>query len=279
LARGTENALNAHNKKWIQNSELEPYTSPPLIKSKCAMVTGDWHIPLHCPSTTEHLLLLAKKFKPDKLIIVGDLGEQEAFKVFIDHTPGLTWSYEKDKLKECLTVFLEYFKEIHWLIGNHELRMWKRLQGAGDKDDFYKIYLHWEKTGRIKTSTYPWAIINDSWLVCHPKSYSRVQARNPYFLASKHLVELIEKGKSPNGQYGLIGFHGHMGGSGTDISGRFQVADGMGMFEPDLFEYYKMKISTGPAWRKGFYMLRNNYMQSFPEENTDWDYWLGGVHK
>ncbi len=111
-------------------------------------------------------------------------------------------------------------------------------------------------------------------MVCHPQSYSRIQTRNVYNLASKYLVRLVEKGKSPNGQYGIVGFHGHLGGEGLDISGRFQVADGMGMMDPEKVLYKQMRVNTYPEWRPGFFMLLNNYLYRFPRDSTDWDFWL-----
>jgi hypothetical protein len=50
----------------------------------------------------------------------------------------------------------------------------------------------------------------------------------------------------------------------------------MVMCDPDLFGYYKLKRNARPAWRVGFNMLKNNYLYRFPENNTDWDFWLNG---
>uniref|UniRef100_A0A6H1Z9J0 Calcineurin-like phosphoesterase domain-containing protein n=1 Tax=viral metagenome TaxID=1070528 RepID=A0A6H1Z9J0_9ZZZZ len=215
---------------------------------------------------------MAKKWGIRKVVSVGDTFELESFKKYLDSHPGVNWKYEKSSGVKFLSVLIDNFDEIQLLIGNHELRFWKKMEAVNDQDDVFQFFV---KDSKVKTSIYPFCVINESWLLCHPHSYSRIAARNPYFLASKHLVSLIEAGNSPNGQYGLVAYHGHGGGEGTDISSRFQVADGMGLFEPQLFNYYVKKMNTAPAWRKGFMILRNNYLYRFPFSTTDWDFWLG----
>jgi len=254
----------------LRNYDLSRYTDHPKLYGDWLLI-GDSHIPFHCPQTATHAIQMAQKWGIKSVISVGDTFELDAFKKYLDHHPEVNWKYEKIAGIKFLNVLLENFENIVLLIGNHELRLWKRLEASNDQDDVFQFFV---KDNRIEYSTYPFAVINDSWLVVHPKSYSRIQGRNPYFLASKHCIELLEDGKSPNGQYGLIAYHGHLGGEGTDISSRFRVADGMGLFDPNLFAYYKLKISTGPAWRKGFHIIRNNYLYPFPETMTDWNWWL-----
>lgn len=235
------------------------------------MVTGDIHLPFHCPRTFSHLIEIAEKFGIKKMVSVGDTFELQEFKHYLDNHPGVNWRYEKAKGWAVLELLANQFDEIVLLLGNHELRLWKKLEGAGDQEDVFQIFV---KHPNIRYDLYPYCIINDSWFACHPKSYSRIPGRNPYFLASKHMVELVEAGKSPNGQYGLIAFHGHQGGGGRDVSGRFRVADGMGLFDQELFGYAQLKLTPTPNWVKGFFMLRNNYLYPFEEDTTDWDWWL-----
>ena len=254
----------------LDNYDLARYYNCPKLYKDWLLI-GDVHIPFHCPETSYYAIALAKKWNIRNVISVGDTFELDAFKKYLDHHPQVNWKYEKIAGVKFMSVLLKNFDNIVLLIGNHEIRLWKKQEGAGDQDDVYKLFV---SDSKIKYYTYPYAVINDSWLVMHPKSYSRIQARNPYFLASKYMIELIERGKSPNGQYGLISWHGHLGGEGVDISERFQVADGMGLFDPDLFSYNKLKITTSPAWRKGFMIIRNNYLYRFPVNNTDWSWWL-----
>ena len=263
----------------VPNPELKHLTQHLKIHSDSIVVTGDVHLPFHCPDTLAKMIEFAGYFGSRDIVIVGDLMELDVFKRFLDIHPDIKraggWEYEKQKTREFFELIDQYFDRVYILLGNHELRMWKKLQAAGSQTDVLEIVLSdkWEE--KVKVSVYPFAWINDSWIVVHPKSYSRIQSRNPYFLASKYLIELVARGKSPNGVYGLIDFHSHLGGEGTDISGKFQVANGMGLFDPKLSEWHVKQVDTFPEWRKGFMILHRNYLYRFPAEHTDWDFWRG----
>lgn len=258
-------------KRLLQAEDIEKYNKELRPKGDF-MLFGDVHIPFHDDDLLEKMMAIARKFGIKRGVIPGDLLEMDIFKTYPDK--HVAWHYEKTKTRQVLTALLSWFDLLVWLIGNHELRMWKRLQGMGEEEDVFEIVLTKEMLDHIKYSIYPYAIINDSWMVCHPKSYSRIQARNPYFLGSKYLVKLIEEGKGPNDQYGIVAYHGHLGGEGTDISARFQVADGMTMVDPEKVMYQQIKIDTSPKWRPGFAMLLNNYLYRFPKDTTDWNFWL-----
>jgi hypothetical protein len=258
-------------RRLIGNDEMERYNAALHLRGDW-MIFGDCQIPLHDPELMERMQQVAEKYRIKKGINVGDLTELDAFKPFPGSGPS--WEYEKAKVTDVLKWWVSYFDETVLLMGNHELRMWKRLHGMGEEGDIWPILLSEEKSGRVKASTYPYAVINESWLVTHPQSYSRIAARNNFTLASKYMIKLIEKSEGPNDQYGLIGFHGHLGGGARDISGRFQVVDGMGLMDPEKVMYKMMRINTYPEWCPGFFMLLNNHIYPFPKDSTDWEFWL-----
>ena len=256
-------AIPAVARRLIDAPEMEKYDKE-LHLTGDYMLTGDWHIPFHDADLVEKMMVIAKRFELRKLVIVGDFVELDSFKVFLDKT--VSWQYEKETIRKIIKSLLSWFVEITWLMGNHEIRMWKRLQGMGEEEDIFQLVLEKETVGKVQYSVYPFSIINSSWMVIHPKSYSRIAARNPYFLASKYLVDLVLKKKPPNGQCGIIAFHGHGGGEATDISGNFQAVDGMCMCDPQKIGYQVLKINTAPRWRPGFMALINNYLYRFPAE-------------
>ena len=261
-------------RRLMEAPEMEKYDKELHLTGNW-MVAADWHNPYHDVDLVEKLVLIAKKFGIKKLVKPGDFMELDAFKIYLDKKAS--WEYEKTKSRNLIKALLGWFDEDVWLVGNHEVRMWKRLQGMGDEEDIFQMVLDAELRKRVRYSTYPFAVINESWLVVHPKSYSRVQARNAYFLASKYLPRLIERGKSPNGKYGIVAFHGHLGGFGTDVSGRYEVADGMCMCDPDKIAYKKIKVDTSPEWRPGFFMLLENHLYPFPKDSADWGFWLDRI--
>ena len=260
--------------RLISNEEIETYNKEVHLSGDW-MITGDWHIPYHDPDLVLKMLAIARKFNIKRGMCAGDLGDQNAFSKFIDKKDE--WKYEKTKTRQTLHAILSWFDEWFLFMGNHGLRLWKRLSGVGSEEDIFELIKTAEMQDKLKYSTYPRCIVNESWLVCHPASYSRIQTRNAYFLASKYLPPLIEKGQSPNGIYGIITFHGHQGGEGTDVSSCFQTVDGMGMMDPTKIKYKEMRLTTHPEWVPGFSMLRNNHLYRFPKHSTDWNFWLDEI--
>ena len=260
--------------RLISNEDIEAYNKEVHLSGDW-MVTGDWHIPYHDPDLALKMLAVAKKFNIKRGLCAGDFGDQSAFSQFIDKKDA--WTYEKKKTRNVLYALFSWFDEWFMHLGNHGLRMWKKAAAAGNEEDIFEMIKTAEMADRMKYSTYPYCIINESWLIAHPASYSRIQTRNAYFLASKYLPPLIEKGQSPNGIYGIITFHGHQGGEGTDVSSRFQTVDGMGMMDPAKVKYKKMRLTTHPEWVPGFSMLRKNHLYRFPKDSTDWNFWLDEI--
>jgi predicted phosphodiesterase len=260
-------------KRFISNDDVEKYNKE-LHVSGDWMLTGDWHSPFYDVDLIEKLLAIADRFGIKQIVIAGDFGDLHAFSPFKDG--GRDWKWEKAKLRNLIKVLIGNFKKVIWLMGNHDLRFWKQLQGMGAEDDIFELVIQAETTNKIQYSTYPYAIINESWMITHPASYSRLQTRNSFFLSSKYMPKLMEKGQSPNGRYGFISYHGHQGGTGFDPSGMVETVDGMGMFEPAKVRYRTMRITTHPEWQAGFMMLRKNFLYRFPKHTTDWDFWLEG---
>ena len=268
----------------IDNSDLERYVHEPRLNGDY-LVLFDPHYPLHHTQCHEYAMGMCRKWNITKCVIGGDALDLDCFKNYPDHHPDVaSWKVEKTLLRFPLEWLATEFKRVDLILGNHELRMWKRLLGKGDQEDVFDLVLADLKPSlrrRVKYYIYPVAIINNSWIIDHPNMTSVIQGRVPERLSAKymvkHVMQLVKNGVQPqNEQLGYISGHGHMGGEGQDISGEFQIADGMVTCDPDLFGYHKLKRSARPEWRVGFNIIRNNYLYRFPLKNTDWKFWLNG---
>lgn len=258
-------------RKLCANEDVEVYNQELHLEGDW-MLAGDWHTPFYDVVLLEKMVAISKRFGITQIVIPGDLGDLSAFSYFKDSPRD--WKWEKAKLRNLIKALTANFSKVIWLMGNHELRFWRQLQGTGVDEDIFELVVQWESASKIQYSTYSWAIINESWMITHPASYSRLQTRNSFFLASKYMPELMEKGQSPNGRYGFISYHGHQGGTGFDPSSMIETVDGMGMFDPERVKYKTMRVTTHPNWISGFMMLRNNFLYRFPKNTTDWDFWL-----
>jgi len=267
-------------KPQIDNSDLERYIYEPRLYGDF-LIIFDPHFPLQHMGAFFHAKEMCEKWGIKKCVIPGDTLDLDAFKKFLDKHPDIDgWTEEKTRTQCGLEWLATWMDEIHLVLGNHELRFWKNSQGKADQDDIFAIIIGGlENQRKFRYYVYPFAVINDSWIVDHPNMTSQIPGRVPHRLSDKYmpqlLIDLIDKGKKgKNNQYGYISGHGHLGGEATNTSGLIQIANGMVMCDPDLFGYYKLKRSARPAWRIGFNILMNNYLYRFPELNTDWNWWL-----
>lgn len=96
------------------------------------LIIGDTHFPFHSVSALKNLLLLAKDLKPTHIIQIGDLLDQYVFSKYsrqIDITP-------KEDIDYGLNIAVKMWWDLqkiapnakcHQLIGNHDVRMSKRI--------------------------------------------------------------------------------------------------------------------------------------------------------
>ena len=270
----------------VDNLDLERYVNEPRLKGDY-LITHDPHFPLHHGECWRHAQLICEKFQIKQMIIPGDGVELYWQSNFLkDDAIGLgSWEQEKERVKNTLEWIGGWMRRVDWLPGNHELRWWKRmLQGGGKaaQEELWTIVSKDVKPSikrKFHFHLYPYAIINNSWFICHPNMTSIIPGRVPDRLSSKYMVQelvrMLQNGIVPkNWQMGVVAGHGHLGGEATDVSGSFQVADGMIMADGDLFNYHKLKLNARPEWRLGFHILKDNYLYRFPERNTDWKFWL-----
>lgn len=96
------------------------------------LVIGDTHFPFHSVSAYKNLLLIAKDLKPTHIVQIGDLLDQYVFSKYsrqIDITP-------QDDIDYGLNIAVKMWWDLqkiapsakcHQLIGNHDVRMSKRI--------------------------------------------------------------------------------------------------------------------------------------------------------
>jgi hypothetical protein len=140
---------------------------------------------------------------------------------------------------------LDTFDEIVLSWGNHDARVHKAL---GYKVSFSKaMRLMFEDIPprmfdeRIVLSDLDHVIIETPrgpYRVAHPKAYNSVPLTTARRLASKHLSHVITG-------------HSHHTALGSDVSGRFAVAEIGGFFDANKVAYLQ-RTTTYPNWQKGY---------------------------
>ena len=95
------------------------------------LALSDCHAPFVDMAFLKDIHKFSKSFKPDLIIIPGDVLDQKAWSRYIKDTDDLSPSDELEMAIECTAVMHDMFPNAHVKIGNHDLRILKKLQEQG----------------------------------------------------------------------------------------------------------------------------------------------------
>jgi hypothetical protein len=235
----------------------------PLTLEGDWMIVGDVHVPTIDYGLARLMVQVAKKhLTHPRLLIAGDYFSQDQFSKYEPAIAGPSWKQEQAAGKKLMDGWLEDFDEIVALMGNHDRRLTKKLDGAMDGVDIYRMLTHDPK---LAVSNYGWCTINTNagpYRVTHPTQYSVKQLALADELALKY-------------QCHTISFHEHHLGVGFDRFGRYLVVNGGGLFDASQFAYVNLDDSKSPVMKSGFVLLKNGTPYLFGKAPfTDWSAWI-----
>jgi hypothetical protein len=107
---------------------------------KSVLIISDTHIPYHVPELMDFLKLLKKKYKPDRVIHIGDEVDKHAMS-FHDSDPDLPSA--GDELKLSLPIIKELekmFPKMDLLDSNHGSLVFRRAFKHGIPKAYIKKY-------------------------------------------------------------------------------------------------------------------------------------------
>lgn len=209
-----------------------------------AIVTGDRHIPWTSLHWHEYMMDVAKRRGIKTLIESGDYFNQDVFAFwFQNYQPliNLDWEAEVDSATEIMNDLLSWFDNIYIIIGNHDLRIWRKV---GRGQDFRLLFRMITQDPKVHICNLPYCYAGpeDEYMIVHPKSYSQISTATP-----KRLTEKFHKH--------IIGAHGHFLGVDYDRSGKYMAVASGGLFDYDTILYTHASITTHDLWVNGFCVL------------------------
>lgn len=243
--------------------ELGPQDENYFVKvTGDCFVTSDWHIPHQKDSLVDHLCEMAEAWRVPTLIINGDFLNQDAFSKWKHHRFNVPWQEEKGIARDVLKRLLEVFKELVYVMDNHDRRIIAANEHPSEftESDVIELLTWGVKTRRLRPSIdYHYVTVNDTWRVTSPKEYRRIKLSLPNRIAQMYHQNVIVGGD-------------HLFGLGMDDSGRYVIANSMCMIDPQRTPYISVQDTTFPHWNPGFYLIRNNRLLAFPDNPslTDW---------
>ena len=115
---------------------------------KSVLIISDTHIPYHVPELMEFLKLLKKKYKPDRVIHIGDEVDKHAMS-FHDSDPDLPSAGDELKLSIPVIKQLEkMFPKMDLLDSNHGSLVFRRAYKHGIPKAYIKKYNDFLQVGK-----------------------------------------------------------------------------------------------------------------------------------
>jgi len=104
------------------------------------LVIGDLHFPYHHPDTFKFLIAMKSRYKPDKVISIGDEIDGQGWSFHEKSSELMGGGDEFLRAQECMWRLEEIFPEIDILESNHGSLQYRKAQSAGLPSAFIKDY-------------------------------------------------------------------------------------------------------------------------------------------
>lgn len=199
-----------------------------------ALVFSDLHIPALDNNWMYYIVKRAIQMRIRRVVIVGDIFD---FGHFSKWPHAARWSAEEEleDVKQVMNWLAQYMSEVHLLPGNHDDRFanridrqistsWLLKQVCNNNQEVFKVYKHHH------------AFLGESWLVAHPRTYSRVPAQPALDLAKAYNLNVA------------VGHTHHFNIS--RYYGRWAVEMGM-VADSRRLEYKQIELTTHPSSELG----------------------------
>lgn len=231
---------------------LERFT--PMLQIGDAMVTCDWHIPLHDPYLVDCMISYARENNIKTLIIAGDYFHMETFGNYLPYQPEASLEQEKYDGNLIMKTLCQTFDNIDMIWGNHDFRLSKKL---GYKKSFEEC-MRWmlselteEEWSKIRISNldhmmyipFTTSFPDQVFRICHQENYSSVPLTVARKLAAKYSCSMITT-------------HSHHLALGVAQNGVDICIEGGGFFHKERTEYIQ-RSNANHEWVNGFTMFKN----------------------
>ena len=244
-----------------------PLPDTPNITVQSCIVASCWHCPFHHVESVEFLCEVAKAKGITDLVIGGDFFDIYGLSRFRTYQTKPTLVEELVAGAKLVKLLAQRFKRIHMMPGNHDLRIAKTfydLSRTATGKQMLEVLQRvidvppglealdvsaWQLVEFVVANPaltvyrYPTLTINKSWLVIHPKAYSRNPPTTEKTLAAIHRMN-------------VIGCGSHLTGVAFDASGRDVVASLGCMADFRKLEYQRVEPSTHPRQSNSFAVLQ-----------------------
>lgn len=210
----------------------EPLSTWPQIPAP-ALVFSDLHVPFQHNEWLRGIVSQALSKGIRRAVIVGDLLDFSHLSIF-GGVSGWDAEDELEDLSQVLRWLAQFMAEIHILPGNHDDRFAKKL----DRQLSTRWLLRNAASGlaQVQVHEHHHAYLGSTWLVAHPRTYSRSPAQPALKLSEMY------------GRNVAVGHTHHWNVSRH--YGRWAVEIGM-VGDPERIRYKQVELTTHPSSELG----------------------------
>lgn len=238
---------------------VKPYTEFWRLEGDW-MVCGDLELPFVSPEMVDMLLNQAKRLKIRRLLIAGDIFEFQQLGVYTAVVPPPHPKTETNIAYAMMDKWLDWFTEVRCLLGNHDCRVLKALEGTVEDEDVMAILR--SKLGggsKVHWTIYGYCLIDTpagTWRFTHPKNYRKMPLSLSIELASKFRQHVCV-------------FHLHRTAVGWHPDGKHIVGEIGCMCDPDKLAYRQLADSAYPQMTQSFAAVKDGRLSLF-SPNSAW---------
>jgi hypothetical protein len=255
----------------VDGTKLQPtyrLTGIPTLRHPALVVFADVHLPYTEWNLFELMIRFAEKHMPKGQrvgAIVGDFLNLDSMSTYDHIVPPFNLDDELDYAEYAVEYLLTVFDKLYWRMGNHDMRLVKRLAGALGAKHLARMIYDGMRDERLNVGnmTQMIAIQNNTiWRLSHQRNYSRNRGIVAARLALKH-------------ECNTITHHEHHVAMTRDDYNRYTVINNGMLADYEKMAYVVVTDSTSPVMCQGFTYLHNGvgHLLTPYATFTDWDRW------
>jgi hypothetical protein len=271
LSKRSELAQVDDGLEWFTETDLPEYDKYDRMEGD-RVIFADSHVPFYSAKWSNRMLAMARRYDMRRFTVVGDAQDMQAFSHW-EKSPDLPWTKEELASGHWWWTLYNNSDEIELLPANHEKRAVKateyQTQVVGWIDGILTAYAR--HTGqkllfdpsKLKVSSYSYSLLDNEWLLLHPKR------------SSVHILNIANQLAQRYGR-SVMCAHEHKTSIGYSRCGQHMLMSIGGLFDERKMAWRHKDLDTAPAWSNGFVIYRNGHAQLYGDEPfTDWSLYEG----